>query len=189
VEPIVFLYDRYQPQWLLVRYTGSPAAVLARIEAVWKRIVPEVPFEAKFSDDIVRELYDAEQAKADIFAAFAGLAIAIACMGLFGLASFTAERRTKEIGIRKALGARSRDIVRLLVWQFTKPVVLANLLAWPVAWWAMRAWLNGFDARIGLGPAPFLLAGGTAFAIAFGTIAAHAIRVARTNPIHALRYE
>jgi putative ABC transport system permease protein len=189
VEPIVFLYDRYQPSWLLVRFTGAPAPVLARIESVWKRIAPDVPFTAKFSDDIVRNLYDAEQAKADIFAAFSALAVVIASMGLFGLASFTAERRTKEIGIRKALGARSRDIVQLLVWQFAKPVVLANLVAWPAAWWAMRSWLNGFDARIGLGPAPFLLAGGLALLIAVGTIAAHALRVARANPIHALRYE
>jgi putative ABC transport system permease protein len=189
VEPIIFLYDRYQPQWLLVRYAGTPAAVLARIETIWKRVALDVPFEARFSDDIVRELYDAEQAKADIFAAFAGLAIVIACMGLFGLASFAAERRTKEIGIRKALGAHSSDIVSLLLWQFTKPVVVANLIAWPVAWWAMRDWLNGFDARIELGPAPFLFAGGLAFAIALCTIAVHALKVARTNPIHALRYE
>ena len=83
----------------------------------------------------------------------------IACLGLFGLAAFTAERRTKEIGIRKVLGARIRDIVQLLAWQFSKPVVIANLIAWPVAWWVMRDWLNTFDARIDLGPTPFVLAG------------------------------
>ena len=75
----------------------------------------------------------------------------VACLGLFGLAAFTAERRTKEIGIRKVLGARTRDIVRLLAWQFSKPVIIANLIAWPVAWWVMRDWLNNFDARIDLG--------------------------------------
>ena len=106
-----------------------------------------------------------------------------------GLAAFTAERRTKEIGIRKVLGARTRDIVRLLVWQFTRPVILANLIAWPVAWWVMRDWLNTFDARIDLGPTPFVLAGLLALAIAVATIAGHAIKVARANPIHALRYE
>jgi putative ABC transport system permease protein len=113
----------------------------------------------------------------------------IGCLGLFGLAAFTAERRTREIGIRKALGARSRDIVRLLTWQFSKPVIVANLIAWPVAWWLMREWLNGFDARIDLGPGPFLLAAILAFAVAIATIGSHAWRVARANPIHALRYE
>ena len=117
------------------------------------------------------------------------LAIIIACLGLFGLAAFTAERRTKEIGIRKVFGATVPDIVRLLAWQFSKPVVIANLIAWPVAWWLMRDWLNGFDARIDLGAGPFVLAGLLAFVIAVGTVVGHAIRVARTNPIKALRYE
>ena len=87
------------------------------------------------------------------------------------------------------LGARSRDIVTLLAWQFSKPVIIANLIAWPVAWWAMRDWLNGFDARIDLGPGPFVLAGLLALAIAIGTVSGHALKVARANPVHALRYE
>jgi len=87
------------------------------------------------------------------------------------------------------MGARTRDIVRLLVWQFTRPVLIANLIAWPVAWWAMRNWLDEFQARIDIGPEPFLLAGLLALVIAIGTIAGHAVRVARANPIHALRYE
>jgi putative ABC transport system permease protein len=188
-EPMMFVYDRLQPNWLLVRYNGSPGAVRDRIERVWKRIAPEVPFDAEYSEDIVRELYDSEEARAAMFAAFSGLAVAIACLGLFGLAAFTAERRTKEIGIRKVFGARVRDIVRLLVWQFSKPVVVANLIAWPIAWWAMRDWLNTFDARIALRPGPFVMAGLIALAIAVATVAGHALRVARLNPIHALRYE
>jgi len=115
--------------------------------------------------------------------------VVVGCLGLFGLAAFTAERRTKDIGIRKVLGARTRDIVRLLVWQFSRPVLIANAIAWPVAWWLMRDWLNRFDVRIGLGPTPFLLAGGLALGIAIATIASHAFRVARANPILALRYE
>ena len=87
------------------------------------------------------------------------------------------------------LCTRTRDIVQMLAWQFSKPVIVANLIAWPVAWWVMRDWLNGFDARIGLGPTPFLLAGLLALAIALGTIASHAFKVARANPIQALRYE
>ena len=112
-----------------------------------------------------------------------------AFINIFGLAAFTAERRTKEIGLRKELGGRTRDIVRLLAWQFSKPIIVANLIAWPIAWWVMRDWLDTFDARIDLGPAPFVIAGLLALAIAIGTIAGHAIKVARANPIHALRYE
>ena len=124
-----------------------------------------------------------------MFAAFSLLAVIIGCLGLFGLAAFTAERRTKEIGIRKVLGARTRDIVRLLVWQFSRPVIIANLIAWPVAWWLMRDWLNTFDQRITLGPAPFILAALIALTIAIVTVVGHAMKVARSNPIHALRYE
>ena len=190
IDPIMFRMNRIGYNQMLVRYdTPEPKRVMAEIERVWKRIASDAPFDAKFSEDIVAELYEAEDARAKTFAAFALLAVVVACLGLFGLAAFTAERRTKEIGIRKVLGARSRDIVRLLAWQFSKPVIIANLIAWPIAWWAMRDWLNDFDSRIALGPMPFILAGGIALAIALGTIGSHAFRVARANPIHALRYE
>jgi putative ABC transport system permease protein len=176
--------------WMVVRYeNASPTAVRDRIGQVWRRFAADVPFQAEFSEEIVAELYNAEEARAKTFASFAALAVIIAALGLFGLAAFTAERRTREIGIRKVFGARTRDIVHLLAWQFSKPVIVANLIAWPVAWWVMRDWLNTFDARIDLGPTPFLLAGIVALAIAIGTIAGHAVRVARANPIHALRYE
>jgi putative ABC transport system permease protein len=190
IEPIIFRYSRGALSWMVVRYdNANPTQVRDGIQRVWRRFANDVPFEANFSEDIVAELYEAEEARAQTFAGFALLAVVIACLGLFGLAAFTAERRTKEIGIRKVFGARSRDIVRLLAWQFSKPVILANLIAWPVAWWVMRDWLNTFDARIDLGPTPFVLAGLLALAIAIGTIAGHALRVARANPIHALRYE
>jgi putative ABC transport system permease protein len=156
---------------------------------VWRSIAPDVPFNATFSEDVITKLYKPDEARAKIFAAFALLAVIVGCLGLFGLAAFTAERRTKEIGIRKVLGARTRDIVRLLVWQFSRPVVIANIIAWPVAWWVMRDWLNGFDARIALSPLPFLVAGTLALLIAVLTVGGHAFRVARASPIHALRYE
>jgi putative ABC transport system permease protein len=156
---------------------------------VWKRYAAQVPFDAKFVDEIVARQYDADEARAKTFAAFAGLAILVACLGLYGLAAFTAERRTREIGIRKVLGARDRDIVRLLVWQFSRPVLLANLIAWPVAWWLMRGWLDGFATRISLGPQWFIGAGLAAAAIAAATIIGHALRVARSSPAAALRYE
>jgi putative ABC transport system permease protein len=174
---------------MVVRFHGNPVAVRAAVEQAWKRFTSEVPFTAKFSDDIMVELYKAEDARAKTFAAFALLSVIVGCLGLFGLAAFTAERRTKEIGIRKVLGARTRDIIRLLAWQFSKPVLIANLFGWLGAWWLMRKWLQHFDARIDLGPTPFLLAGLLALAIAIGTIAGHAFKVARANPILALRYE
>ena len=189
LDPIMFNNTNMGHTHIVLRFNGNPPDIRAAAERVWKSVTREVPFTAEFSDDVVAELYEAEDARAQTFAAFALLAIIVACLGLFGLAAFTAERRTKEIGIRKVLGARTRDIVRLLAWQFSKPIIIANLIAWPVAWWVMQDWLNNFDARIDLGVTPFLLAGAIALAIALGTIAAHAIKVARANPIHALRYE
>ena len=112
-----------------------------------------------------------------------------ASIALMNIMLVSVTERTKEIGIRKVLGARTRDIVRLLVWQFTRPVLLANLIAWPIAWWVMRDWLNEFQDRIDIGPWPFIVAGLGAFAIAVVTISGHAMKVARANPIHALRYE
>ena len=190
IDPIMFSWNVDGAGVLLIRYdTSDPRGVRNRVEQAWKRIAPDVPFDGEFSEDRVAELYQAEEARAKVFAGFALLAVVVACLGLFGLAAFTAERRTKEIGIRKVLGARTRDIVRLLAWQFSKPVIIANLIAWPVAAWAMQEWLNTFDARIDLRPWPFVLAGALALAIAIGTISGHAFKVARANPIHALRYE
>ncbi len=190
IEPIMFRQSRGALGWMVVRYENAdPVAVRDAIQRIWRRVAADVPFKAEYSEEIVAEIYEAESARAQTFAAFALLAVIIAAMGLFGLAAFTAERRTREIGIRKVFGAGTTDIVNLLAWQFSKPVIIANVIAWPVAWWVMRDWLNTFDARIDLGPTPFLLAGLLALAIAVGTIAGHAIRVARTNPIHALRYE
>jgi putative ABC transport system permease protein len=188
-EPMMF-FDRGIYNNLVVRFAGAdPDAVRRQVEAVWDRIAPEVPFEAAFADDRLAALYARDEARGRTFAGFALLAVVIACLGLFGLAAFTAERRTREIGVRKVFGARSRDIVKLLAWQFARPVLLANLIAWPIAWWVMQDWLAGFSTRISLGPGPFLIAGLAALAIALGTITGHALKVSRTNPINALRYE
>ncbi|MDQ4045550.1 MAG: FtsX-like permease family protein, partial [Chloroflexota bacterium] len=189
IDAIMFRNTNQGQGFMIIRYNGDPATVKSAVEGEWKKITSEVPFNAEFSEDIMGELYEAEDARAKIFASFSLLAVIIGCLGLFGLAAFTAERRTKEIGIRKVLGARTRDIVRLLVWQFSRPVIIANVIAWPIAWWVMRDWLNGFDQRITLGPTPFILAAAIALAIAIGTVMGHAIKVARSNPIHALRYE
>jgi len=190
LQPIMYVMQKNFFSNIEVRFANvAPAVIRERIENLWHRILPQVPFKGDFADDLLRKEYEADTARGQLFAGFALLSVVVGCLGLFGLASFTAERRTKEIGIRKVLGARTRDIVRLLVWQFSMPVLIANMIAWPVAWWLMRDWLNRFDLRIGLGPAPFVIAGALALGIAIATIASHAFRVARANPVIALRYE
>jgi putative ABC transport system permease protein len=190
LQPIMFLMTKQGFTHVDIRFAGiAPNQLRQEVQGVWDRLLPQVPFQGDFADDLLREEYKADIARGQLFAGFALLSVVVGCLGLFGLASFTAERRTKEIGIRKVLGARTRDIVRLLVWQFSRPVLIANMIAWPIAWWGMRDWLDKFDQRVPLGPAPFLFAGGVALGIAIATIASHAFRVARANPILALRYE
>ncbi len=190
LQPILFTMQTNFFTHVDIRYAGiAPNLLRDEVQGVWNRLLPQVPFQGDFADEILRNEYQADTARGQLFAGFALLSVVVGCLGLFGLASFTAERRTKEIGIRKVLGARTRDIVKLLVWQFSRPVLIANMIAWPVAWWVMRDWLNKFDQRVTLGPVPFLLAGGLALGIAIATIASHAFRVARANPILALRYE
>jgi putative ABC transport system permease protein len=120
---------------------------------------------------------------------FAALAIALSCLGLFGMAVFSIERRTKEIGVRKVLGASVSGVVTLLSKDFVKLVLIANLFAWPVAWYAMNKWLQDFAYRIELGWWTFALAGGVALLIALLTVSTQAIRAALANPVEALRYE
>src|SRR6201999_3339476 len=151
--------------------------------------LPNVPMSHSFLDDSFERLYSADKKQGQLFAVFVAIAIVIACMGLFGLAPSTAGRRTKEIGIRKVFGARIRDVVFLLLWQFSVPVLIANLIAWPIAWYYLHGWLQGFTYRITLNPLPFLGAGLVALLIAWATVFSHARRVAGANPIHALRYE
>jgi putative ABC transport system permease protein len=142
-----------------------------------------------FLSDAFDKLFQADEKEAQMFSLFVGIAIFIACLGLFGLAAFTAQRRTKEIGVRKVFGARQWDVVRLLLWQFSVPVLIANVVAWPVAYYYLHHWLESYAYRIALSPLYFVLAGATALVIAWITVVAHALRVARANPIHALRYE
>ena len=168
----------------------NPAAVRDAVRAVWQRLLPEVPFEAEFAEDtLARALRRATRRAGVAFGAFALLAILRRLPRPVRARRLHRRAADQEIGIRKVFGARTRrhrPAARLAVHQAGH---LANLIAWPVAWWVMRDWLNGFDARIDLGPAPFVLAGLLALAIAIGTIAGHAFKVARANPILALRYE
>jgi putative ABC transport system permease protein len=190
VEPAIFINSPEEFSLAIVRFKGAdPNQLIAAMDREWRALVRDVPMQTSFVDESLAELYKRDILEGQMFALFAALTTLVGSLGLFGLAAFTAERRTKEIGIRKAFGATVADIVKLLAWQFAKPVVLANIIAWPAAWWLMRDWLNGFDERIALGPSPFLLAGAIALAVALVTVAGHALKVARANPIHALRYE
>src|ERR1700737_3501281 len=124
-----------------------------------------------------------------IFSVFAGVAGVIAALGLLGLAMFTAERRTREIGLRKVMGASRRDILWFLAWEFTRPVLWANVVAWPVAYVFMRRWLDGFAYHVGISLFVFVTAGALSLIIAVSTVAGHAFLVARSKPVEALRYE
>ncbi len=165
------------------------AAVNAAMEKLWRERVSHIPYRSEFMATRIDAQYAGEEAEAKMFAAFSGLAIIIGSLGLYGLALFSAERRTKEIGIRKVLGAKVKDVVRLLVFDFSKPVLIANLIAWPAAWYLMRDWLNGFEQRIDLNPVIFGAAGFLALLVAWITVGGHAFRAAQENPIRALRYE
>ncbi|NMP15313.1 ABC transporter permease [Thalassotalea sp. Y01] len=174
-----------------MRFNGSPETLKQDAEVLWKQQVPSIPFAYSFVEDDIAELYQQEQGEAKLFAAFSGLAIFVACLGLFGLASFTATRRTKEIGIRKVMGASVFDIVKMLVLSFSKPVFIACLVAWPIAFYFMVDWLEVFVYRIDTSFIVFLCAISGVFAllIAWVTVASNSIKVARANPISALRYE
>ncbi|EGY00132.1 ABC transporter [Nitrospirillum viridazoti Y2] len=190
LQPTAFLLDERGLDVMAVRLTpAAGAATLAAIDQLWKDTFPTIPENREFLDDHIRDAYTGEMRQGTLLAGFTGLAILIACLGLFGLAAFTAQRRTKEIGLRKVLGAGVTDIVRLLVWQFSKPVMVANLIAWPLAWLGLSRWLQGYAYRIELNPLVFAVAGLAALVIAWVTVAGHAARVAAAKPVDALRYE
>jgi putative ABC transport system permease protein len=190
VVQTVYVYTPERAQRLSIRIqAGRESEALAYIDKVTRAFVPNVAVSRTFLDDSYEKLYQATKRQGTIFAIFVAVAISIACLGLFGLATFTAGRRTKEIGIRKVFGARDRDVVFLLLWQFSVPILIANLIAWPVAWYYLHDWLDGFAYRITLSPLYFVGVGLVALLIAWMTILSHALRVARANPIRALRYE
>lgn len=163
--------------------------VLARLEKVWKTFESDRPFEFRFVDDARDQAYHRELRLSRIYAGSSGLAIAIACLGLLGLIAYTAEVRTKEIGIRKVLGATEIGIVRLLTKEFLVLVVLASLFAYPVAYYTMNSWLQNFAYRIDLSFVYFIASTSATLMITLITIAYQALKAARTNPIEALRYE
>ncbi|MEA2754173.1 MAG: putative transport system permease protein [Aliidongia sp.] len=190
IRPTVFYVDPAAFRLLSVKLRRDDlAAGVASVDAVWHVMGPDRLINRFFLDDKIRDRYETLLQEQTVFLILSILGILVACIGLFGLAGYVAQTRTKEIGIRKALGATTRQLVRLLVWQFVKPVVIANLIAWPVAGWLLERWLDGFALRIDLNPLIFLGAGGLAVGVAVLVTAGHAIKVARARPVAALRYE
>jgi putative ABC transport system permease protein len=190
MRPVALLIDPQEFSHFSVRLNPQNVPNTLRfIKNKWQELVPGQMFEYSFLDEDFDRLYKTEMRLGKIFIIAAALAIIIACMGLFGLAAFTVEQRSKEIGIRKVLGASVPEIVFLLSKEFTRWVLLANIVAWPIAWCAMQKWLQNFAYRITILPWPFFLAGLLAFLIALLTVSYKAIRAASANPVEALRYE
>ena len=167
----------------------NTAQTLSFLETQWKRFVPDAPFDYHFLDEIIDWIYFNEQLTGKMLGVFSLLAIFVACLGLFGLAAFMVQSRTKEIGVRKVLGASTPHLVMLLSREFIVLILLANLIAWPIAYYLMRDWLSGFAYQTDLNILPFIASAIMALIIAFGTVSMQAIRAARSNPIDALRYE
>lgn len=191
IEPLIIRLDETQPEGtILVRVQkGKTKQALTNLEKVCKELNPKFPFTYQFSDQQYARLYQSEQVVSQLANFFALLAIFISCLGLLGLATFTAEQRTKEIGIRKVLGASVSSVVGLLVKDFLKLVLLAIVISSPLAWWTMHAWLQGFAYRIDLAWWMFAWAGLLAIGIALLTVSFQSVKAALMNPVKSLRTE
>ncbi len=193
IQPTVFSIasERTTPlRVMTVRISNSDVSnTLNFVEETWRKLIPGRPVQFTFMDADVQKLYEAEERFLQIFLGFAILAIAITCLGLFGLSAYAAVQRTREIGIRKVMGATVSGIVLLLSKEFVMLSLLANLVAWPIAYYAMDRWLQDFAYRIDIGWWVFALAGGFALVIALLTVSTQAVRAAIANPVESLRYE
>jgi putative ABC transport system permease protein len=188
----MFMFN--QKDWgynnISVKINGSKASeALAYIQSVWKKNCPDAPFEYQFLDEHFADVYRADSQVSSIVGILAGLAIVISCLGLFGLASYAAERRVKEVGIRKVLGASVQNIVGMLSKDFLKYVLIAALIALPLAWLSVYKWLQDYAYRIDISWWIFLAAVLVAMIIAFITISFQAIKAALANPVKSLRTE
>jgi putative ABC transport system permease protein len=188
IEPMVLI--PLSGNMLAVRTRpGDIRDIVGRLRGTFEATTKSQPWDFSFFDDEYDALYRKEERAGQIFGAFAGLAVLIACLGLLGLAAFAVERRTKEIGIRKVMGASAPRLAVRLSREFVGLVLLANVIAWPVAYYAMSRWLRGFAYRIGLGPGVFVLAALGALLVAVLTVATQTLRAASANPVDSLRYE
>ncbi len=188
--PQVFFDLSGNASWAVVRVApGAEASVRAGLAAAWASRVQGFPFEAAALGDAVAAQYRAEERLARAFGLFAGLAIVVAALGLFGLAAYAVQRRRKEVGVRKVLGATVGQIVARLTADFARPVLVGFAIAVPVAAWALSRWLDGFASRVALSPVPFLVAGAIALAVAMATVSLHTLRAATADPVRSLRSE
>jgi putative ABC transport system permease protein len=162
---------------------------LTHLEKLWKEFLPKRPFDYQFMSESYKNLYEAEQKQNQLFSLFSGLAIFIACLGLFGLATFNTLLRVREIGIRKVLGATIPSILALLSREIVILIVVANVVAWPVAWYLMTQWLNSFAYHVDMNVFIYLMAAIAAILIALLTVSMQTIKAAMGNPTETLRYE
>jgi len=162
---------------------------LAFLENKWKEIYPEYPFEYRFLDETIQNQYRSEQAIGKIVTVFTILALFISCLGIFGLSSYTAEQRTKEIGIRKVLGATVSSIIKHISKEFVILVIIANIIVWPLAYFLLNRWLQTFAYRIDIGWWTFVLTGIAVLVVSLLTVSWQIIRAATANPVDSLRYE
>ena len=188
VRPISVMLSK-NARVLAVRYNGSSRDVVSGLESLWKKFSNGEPFQYKFLDQNYDELFRSEQRLSKIFSVFSGLAIFIACLGLFALAAFTAEQRTKEIGIRKALGATVSSLTLMISREFIMLVVIAFGLVSVPTWFAVNWWLQSFAYRIPINPVVFLMGGVAAVLIAWLTVSYQSLKAASTDPVSSLRYE
>jgi putative ABC transport system permease protein len=190
IGPMAYVVDPGAFRLISVKLApGDLGATLAAIDRVWQTTNPSVPMDRFFLDDHLRKLYVSLLNEARAFGMFSVVALLLGCIGLLALATLLARRRTREFGIRKAMGADTRDIVQLLLWHFAKPVFLANLIAWPITGVIMNRWLHGFAYHTDLDPLLFAAAGAMALLIALLAVAAQSVRVARASPAETLRYQ
>jgi len=195
IAPLIFIMPATTPNQsnynnISIKISGqNVTSALATIKDVWQKYLPDFPYQSTFLDENFERLYSSEQKQETIFTTFACIAIFIACLGLFGLSAFAISQRVKEIGVRKVLGANTGTIVTLLSKEFLKLVLIAAIIAFPVAWYAMHSWLQDFAYRINIHWWVFICAAFAALLIAFITVSSQAIKAAMANPIKSLRTE
>jgi ABC-type antimicrobial peptide transport system permease subunit len=190
IEPLALMLNPERAGYILLRVDGRHVTEsIDAIEKTWASLVPAYPLEYRFLDSQFDDMYRAESRMSGLLAWFAVIAIAIACLGLVGLAAYTAQQRRKEIGIRKVLGASYRTISMLLCKEFLVLVLIANVLAWPFAYFASRSWLSGFAYSADISVMIFVATGVAAIAVALATVSWQAVRAALTDPVEVLRAE
>jgi putative ABC transport system permease protein len=190
IRPFVFRMYKPWHQYAFIKIDGSQIQdALAHIEDAYKTYSPGIPFDYLFLDEVFNQQYASERQLGELFNGFSLLSVIIACLGLFGLASYTTEQKTKEIGIRKVLGASIPGIVIMTAREFLKWILIANLLAWPISYFVMSKWLQDFAYKVSIGPLVFVFSAGLALTVAVLTVSYHSIKAALANPVDSLRYE